>query len=54
MTGCERIIKEGILSIFFESETICGFYVDEKKKRWSNIHFVLLYRVEHIFIDNYL
>ncbi len=31
MTGCERIIKEGILSIFFESETICGFYVDEKR-----------------------
>ncbi len=37
MTECERIIKEGILpKSFFEPETICDFYVDEKRKKiWA-------------------
>lgn len=37
MTEVERIIKEGILSeSFFKPETICDFYVDEKRKKiWA-------------------
>lgn len=37
MTECERIIKDGVLpKSFFVPETICDFYVDEKRKRiWA-------------------
>jgi len=37
MTECERIIKEDILpASFFEPETICDFYIDEKRKKiWA-------------------
>jgi len=37
MTECERIIKDGILpESFFKPETICDFYVDEKRKKiWA-------------------
>jgi len=37
MTECERIMQEGFLPIeFFNPEFICGFYVDElRKKIWA-------------------
>ena len=37
MTECERLIKEGIFTKeFFKPETICDFYVDEKRKKiWA-------------------
>ena len=37
MTECERIIKQGILpESFFKEETICDFFVSEKRKKiWA-------------------
>lgn len=37
MTECERILKEGFLpDKFFEPETICNFFVSEKRKKiWA-------------------
>lgn len=44
MTECERIIKEGVLSeSFFLPETICDFYVDERRKKiWAIVLDILI------------
>lgn len=49
MTECERIIKEGILpESFFKPETICGFYVDEERKKLWAILLDLLNQIDNI------
>lgn len=49
MTECERIIEEGVLNIdFFKPETICDFYVDEKRKKIWAIEIDLLLQVDRV------
>ena len=49
MTECERIIEEGILpKDFFKPETICDFYVDEKRKKIWAIEIDLLLQVDKV------
>lgn len=48
MTETERIIKEGILQeSFFKPETICDFYVDEKRKKIWAIQIDLLLKFDN-------
>lgn len=49
MTECERIIKEGILpESFFKPETICDFYVDEKRKKIWAVELDLLLKFDSV------
>ncbi len=49
MTECEKIAAKGILPAnFFEAETICDFYVDEKMKKVWAIELDLLYEFDKI------
>lgn len=49
MTECERIIENGIVSPdFLKPETICDFYVDEKRKKVWSIGIDLLVKLDQI------
>lgn len=49
MTECERIVKEGILpESFFESEWICDFYVDEKRKKIWAVELDILRKIHEV------
>ena len=49
MTECERIIEQGILpQSFFDPETICDFYVDEKRKKIWAVELDLLLEFDRI------
>ena len=49
MTECERIIKQGILpESFFLPETICDFYVDEKRKKIWAVELDLLLQFDRV------
>lgn len=49
MTECERIIEQGILpKSFFEPETICDFYVDEKRKKIWAVELDLILRINEV------
>ncbi len=53
MTECERIAAKGILPEgFFEPETLCGFYVDEKMKKVWAIELDLLYEFDRVCRKN--
>lgn len=49
MTEVERIIKEGIIrKDFLKSETICDFFVDEKRKKIWAIEIDLLLQIDRV------
>ena len=49
MTECEKIIEKGFLpESFFQPETICDFYVDEKRKKIWAINLDLYQTFAHI------
>lgn len=49
MTECERIVEQGILpASFFKEETICDFYVDEKRKKIWAVGIDLLVKFDEI------
>ena len=49
MTECERILEQGILpASFFREETICDFYVDEKRKKIWAVCIDMLVKLDEI------
>ena len=49
MTECERIVEQGILpASFFREETICDFYVDEKRKKIWAVCIDMLVKLDEI------